>query len=46
MAADNQEVDKDLLAARQEMWRSFTKWSTVSIVGIAIILILMALFLY
>jgi hypothetical protein len=36
---------EDLLASRQAIWASFIRWSTWAIVGIAILLILMALFL-
>lgn len=46
MATTNQdEPDKAMLDARKEMWAQFIKFSTYTIVGIAILLILMALFL-
>ncbi|MCB9947865.1 MAG: aa3-type cytochrome c oxidase subunit IV [Rhodospirillaceae bacterium] len=37
--------DQELLATRAAMYASFVRWSTWSIVGIALLLIGMALFL-
>lgn len=47
MATDNRRFDSDddLLANRQAFWSGFIKFSTYSIVGVALVLILMALFL-
>lgn len=42
---DEKRVDDELLASRRAMWASFLKFSTYSIVGVALALILMALFL-
>jgi|GEM_PF-967108 len=39
------EDEEHVLASKRAMWSSFTKFSTYSIVAIAIVLILMALFL-
>jgi hypothetical protein len=46
MAADLESEDqKKMLSDRRSMWDGFTKLTTYSIVGIAILLILMALWL-
>lgn len=46
MATDQKPTDNpEILAAHQAMWDRFVKFSTYSIVGVAITLILMALFL-
>ena len=46
MAAENRNgEDQEMLATRAEMWQGFMRWSTRSIVAIAVVLILMALFL-
>lgn len=48
MATEDRHVgddEDDFLVAKKAMWSRFTSWSTWSIVGIAVILILMAIFL-
>jgi hypothetical protein len=46
MATDQKPTDDpEILAAHQAMWDGFVKFSTYSIVGVAVVLILMALFL-
>jgi hypothetical protein len=47
MATDNRRFDSDdeMLATRQAFWSGFIKFSTYSIVGVALLLIVMALFL-
>jgi hypothetical protein len=45
MATDKNEPDEAMVAARKDMWNQFIRFSTYTIVGIAVILILMALFL-
>ena len=46
MASDQKPTDDpEILAEHQAMWSSFVKFSTYSIVGVAIVLILMAIFL-
>ncbi|MGE0117107.1 MAG: hypothetical protein AB7S71_09750 [Dongiaceae bacterium] len=38
-------TNDDLLQERREMWHNVTRFATVAIVGIAVILLLMLLFL-
>lgn len=45
MATHERHVDDELLASRKAMWSGFLTFSTYAIVGVAVILILMALFL-
>jgi len=45
-STDNRNAaERELLASRRAMWQGFLKFSTYSIVVVAIVLILMALFL-
>jgi len=42
---DKQAAERELLESRQAIWQGFLRFSTYSIVAVAIVLILMALFL-
>ncbi|MGP1394314.1 MAG: aa3-type cytochrome c oxidase subunit IV [Inquilinaceae bacterium] len=42
---DNGQVDQDLMRAKSGAWAGFLRFGTLSIVGVAAILVLMALFL-
>ncbi|MEO3433525.1 hypothetical protein [Inquilinus sp. CAU 1745] len=46
MATDGKRLGEDeMLEARQAFWSGFLKFSTYSIVGVSLLLIIMALFL-
>ncbi len=42
---DRPSEEEELIASKREMWSGFLRFSTYSIVGIALLLILLAIFL-